>query len=49
MVFRNRVLRKTVETEGGGTNRRLKCYLVDEIKNMRWAGHMEGMGREQCK
>lgn len=48
MVFKNRVLWKTVETKGGGTNRRLKYYLVDEIKDMRWAEHMEGMEREQC-
>ena len=47
MVFKNRVLRKTVETKGGGTNRRLKYYLDDEIKDVRWARHMEGMGRER--
>jgi len=47
MVFKNRVLRKAVETKGGGTNRRLEYCLDDKIKDMRWAGHVEGMGREQ--
>jgi hypothetical protein len=55
-VFENRVLRKKLETKSGGTSRRLgnyctlkicvKCYLDDKIKDMRWARHVEGFGRE---
>jgi hypothetical protein len=55
-VFQNRVLRKKLKTKSGGMSRRLgnyctlticvKCYLDDKIKDMRWARHVEGFGRE---
>jgi hypothetical protein len=58
MVFKNRVMGKTERTKGAGTSRRLgnnctfkiclKYYLDYEVKDMRWAGHVEGMGREKC-
>jgi len=31
------------EREGG-----VKYYLDEEIKDMRWAGHVAGMWREKC-
>jgi hypothetical protein len=46
-VFKNRVMRKAVETKVEEWEGGVKYYLDDEIKDMRWAGHVEGKGREK--
>lgn len=58
MLFKKRLMRKTVRTKGAGTSSRLgnnctfkicvKYYMDYEVKDMRWVRNVEGMGREKC-